>query len=54
MTNFTAILWDMDGVLADTMPLHFETWKILLDAQGIPFNQNLFHSMIGRNNASSL
>jgi HAD superfamily hydrolase (TIGR01509 family) len=55
MTNkIKAILWDMDGVLADTGGLHYETWKILLDAQGIPFDSETFGKMFGRNNASSL
>jgi beta-phosphoglucomutase len=54
MTNIAAILWDMDGVLADTAMLHFETWKLALDAQGIPFNMEDFHRIFGRNNASSL
>ena len=54
MTNIAAILWDMDGVLADTGSLHYETWKLVLDAQGIPFDQETFSKIFGRNNASSL
>ncbi len=54
MTNIAAILWDMDGVLADTGLLHYETWKLVLDAQGIPFDLETFGKIFGRNNASSL
>jgi HAD superfamily hydrolase (TIGR01509 family) len=42
-----AILWDMDGVLADTSPLHFETWEQLLTAQGIPFDRQKFTLIYG-------
>jgi HAD superfamily hydrolase (TIGR01509 family) len=54
MTRIAAILWDMDGVLADTGSLHYETWKLVLDAQGIPFDREIFSKTFGRNNASSL
>jgi beta-phosphoglucomutase len=54
MTNIAAVLWDMDGVLADTSQLHYETWKTLLDAQGIKFDKHKFSRMFGRNNYDSL
>ena len=54
MTNIAAVLWDMDGVLADTGMLHYETWKLVLDEQGIPFDMAMFEKIFGRNNASSL
>ena len=54
MTNIAAVLWDMDGVLADTGLLHYETWKLVLDEQGIPFDMETFGKIFGRNNASSL
>ncbi len=54
MTNIAAVLWDMDGVLADTGLLHYETWKLVLDEQGIPFDMETFGRVFGRNNASSL
>jgi len=54
MTNIAAVLWDMDGVLVDTGQLHYETWKLVLDAQGIPFDMEAFNKIFGRNNASSL
>lgn len=54
MTKITAILWDMDGVLADTGSLHYETWKLVLDEMGIPFDWETFGKIFGRNNASSL
>lgn len=45
-----AILWDMDGVLADTSPLHFETWEQVLTEQGIPFDRQKFHHIYGLKN----
>ena len=54
MTNITAVLWDLDGVLADTGQLHFETWKLALDELGLPFDWETFGKIFGRNNASSL
>lgn len=45
-----AILWDMDGVLADTSPLHFETWERVLTEQGIPFDRQKFHKIYGLKN----
>ncbi|OGN99115.1 MAG: hypothetical protein A2Z71_11030 [Chloroflexi bacterium RBG_13_50_21] len=45
-----AILWDMDGVLADTTQLHFETWEHVLTNLGIPFDREKFHYIYGLKN----
>jgi len=31
-----AVLFDMDGVITDTMPIHYLAWKKVLRAEGIP------------------
>lgn len=31
-----AIIFDMDGVITDTMPYHFKAWRRALEANGIP------------------
>jgi HAD superfamily hydrolase (TIGR01509 family) len=49
-----AILWDMDGVLADTSQLHFETWERVLIEQGIPFDRQKFHLIYGLKNRDLL
>jgi HAD superfamily hydrolase (TIGR01509 family) len=49
-----AILWDMDGVLADTSQLHFETWERVLTEQGIPFDRQKFHMIYGLKNGDLL
>lgn len=42
-----AVLWDMDGVLADTSQLHLDTWMHVLTEQGIPFDRQKFHMIYG-------
>lgn len=37
-TRYDAILFDFDGVLADTEPLHFACWKEVLEPLGIHLN----------------
>jgi HAD superfamily hydrolase (TIGR01509 family) len=49
-----AILWDMDGVLADTSPLHFATWEQVLNEEGIPFDRHQFHKIYGLKNRDLL
>jgi HAD superfamily hydrolase (TIGR01509 family) len=45
-----AILWDMDGVLADTTPLHFATWEQILHEEGIAFDRQQFQKIYGLKN----
>lgn len=45
-----AVLWDMDGVLADTSPLHFKTWESVLTELGIPFDRQKFQHIFGLKN----
>jgi beta-phosphoglucomutase-like phosphatase (HAD superfamily) len=45
-----AVLWDMDGVLADTSSLHYATWEHVLNEQGIPFDRQKFHYIYGLKN----
>jgi beta-phosphoglucomutase len=35
MNRYEAILWDFDGVLADSEPLHYECWREVLKPYGI-------------------
>jgi HAD superfamily hydrolase (TIGR01509 family) len=45
-----AVLWDMDGVLADTSQLHFEAWGWVFLEHGIPFDRQKFHMIYGMKN----
>ena len=42
MTDYEAILFDFDGVLADTEPLHFESWAEALRPLGISLDWRTF------------
>lgn len=44
-----AILFDCDGTLADTMPLHYRAWRTTLDALGYPdvFPESQFYAWGG-------
>ncbi|MBN1425989.1 HAD-IA family hydrolase [Candidatus Fermentibacteria bacterium] len=42
-----ALLFDVDGTLADTMPLHFWAWHRLLEDMGIDYPQDMFHALAG-------
>jgi len=49
-----AVLWDMDGVLADTGNFHFTAWKLTLNDLEIPFELEDFRNTFGMNNAGIL
>jgi len=41
------LIFDMDGTLADSMPIHFEAWKITAREQGFEFTEDQFLGMAG-------
>ena len=45
--RFGGYIFDCDGTLADTMPLHYRAWRRLLAEHGSPFSEELFYSMGG-------
>lgn len=44
---FKAYLFDCDGTIADTMPLHFKSWNIALGEHGGHFPEDLFYAWAG-------
>ena len=42
-----ALIFDLDGTLADTMPIHFVAYKNLLAEYGIAFTPELFDTLAG-------
>jgi phosphoglycolate phosphatase-like HAD superfamily hydrolase len=50
----SGVLWDMDGVLADTGELHFQSWVMALSEVGIPFDRKKFRQTFGMNNKGIL
>jgi beta-phosphoglucomutase family hydrolase len=45
--DFKAYLFDCDGTVADSMPLHYIAWKKALAECGCPFDEELFYSWGG-------
>ena len=45
-----AVIWDMDGVIADTAPFHFQAWQSLAKDVGVPFTEADFTQTFGKRN----
>ncbi len=43
----SALIFDCDGTLADTMPIHYRAWTALLRPRGIPFPEDRFYALGG-------
>ncbi|MGL6073666.1 MAG: HAD family hydrolase [Fimbriiglobus sp.] len=41
------LIFDCDGTLADTMPIHFRAWQTMLTRHGIPFTEKRFYELGG-------
>jgi HAD superfamily hydrolase (TIGR01509 family) len=46
--NFRAYLFDCDGTIVDSMPLHYIAWKAALGEWGCEFDEELFYSWGGK------
>lgn len=46
--TFSAYLFDCDGTIVDSMPLHYNAWKSALTEWNCPFDEELFYSWGGR------
>jgi HAD superfamily hydrolase (TIGR01509 family) len=46
--NFAAYLFDCDGTIVDSMPLHYIAWKTALGEHGCPFPEDLFYAWGGK------
>jgi len=46
--KFSAYLFDCDGTIVDSMPLHYVAWKKALGEWGCEFDENLFYAWGGR------
>jgi len=47
-----AVLWDMDGVITNTAPFHFEAWRETFGQRGIEFTEEDFRQNFGLRNDS--
>ena len=45
--HIKGLIFDCDGTLADTMPLHWHAWKIVTQRHGIHFPEDRFYSFGG-------
>lgn len=45
--TFGGYIFDCDGTLADTMPLHYRAWKRMVEENGGQFSEDLFYSLGG-------
>jgi len=46
--NIEGLIFDCDGTLADTMPLHFHAWRSTLDRYNIALDEDRFYSLGGQ------
>lgn len=46
--TFHAYLFDCDGTIVDSMPLHYNAWKTALSEWNCPFPEEIFYSWGGR------
>ena len=49
-----AVVFDMDGVLCATDEIHFQSWKLMADANGIPFTRKDNEKLRGLSRPNSL
>ncbi len=42
MTNIKGLIFDCDGTLADTMPLHWRAWQIITQRHNLHFPKTDF------------
>jgi beta-phosphoglucomutase family hydrolase len=47
LTNPRGLIFDCDGTLADTMPLHWRAWQIITQRHGLHFPQDRFYAFGG-------
>jgi len=45
-----AVIWDMDGVIADTAPYHFKAWHNVFQKRGVNFTEADFRRNFGQRN----
>jgi beta-phosphoglucomutase family hydrolase len=45
--HIKGLIFDCDGTIADTMPLHYEAWVAALGEHGVEFPEALFYEMAG-------
>ncbi len=49
-----AVIWDMDGVIANTAPLHYEAWRKIAKKKGLNLTEEEFRATFGMKNPDIL
>lgn len=52
--DLQAVIFDMDGVLTDTIELHYRSWQRLADDKGLPFDRARNEALRGLSREASL
>ena len=47
MSELAGLIFDCDGTLADTMPLHWRAWQVISARHGFNFPRDRFYSLGG-------
>jgi HAD superfamily hydrolase (TIGR01509 family) len=47
LSSFDGLIFDCDGTLVDTMPVHYQAWIATLNLYGIPFPEDRFYALGG-------
>ncbi|MBD2547214.1 beta-phosphoglucomutase [Planktothricoides raciborskii] len=54
LPQIRGVIFDMDGVITDTIEYHYQTWQQLADEEGIPFNREANEELRGLSRRDSL
>lgn len=53
--SLQGVIFDLDGVLVDTVPAHFAAWKRLFEEEGYHFDEKVYHDKVdGRRRADGV
>ncbi len=52
--QISAVIFDMDGVLADTIDLHYQSWQRVADEWQIPFSKEDYSQILGMKREESI
>lgn len=47
-SGIKALIFDLDGTLSNSLPVHLKTWNMLGDKYGFEFDPQIIHEMTGR------
>ena len=50
MSNSKAVIWDLDGTLVDSVAHHWESWRMVMAAEGFHFTYEQFVEDFGQRN----